>query len=58
VAIKQATYAGVRDDLNPNNEFIELTFDTRFNSGTPPETSPGIGSRTAPARRARCPRAS
>jgi murein DD-endopeptidase MepM/ murein hydrolase activator NlpD len=33
VAITQAVYAGVRDDLNPNNEFVELTLDTRFNSG-------------------------
>ena len=33
VTITQVTYAGVRDDLNPNNEFVELALDTRFNSG-------------------------
>jgi murein DD-endopeptidase MepM/ murein hydrolase activator NlpD len=33
VTITQATHMGVRDDLNPNNEFVELTLDTRFNSG-------------------------
>lgn len=38
VAITQATYAGVRDDLNPNNEFVELTLDTRFNSGNTTRT--------------------
>jgi hypothetical protein len=33
VTITGVTYVGVRDDLNPNNEFVELTLDTRFNSG-------------------------
>jgi len=33
VAIMRVTYMGVRDDLNPNNEFVELTLDPRFNSG-------------------------
>lgn len=33
VTITQATPTGVRDDLNPNNESVELTLDTRFSSG-------------------------
>jgi uncharacterized repeat protein (TIGR01451 family) len=35
VVMTGVNYAGVRDDLNPNNEFVELTLDTRFNSGSP-----------------------
>jgi murein DD-endopeptidase MepM/ murein hydrolase activator NlpD len=33
VTITRLKAAGVRDDLNPNNEFVELTLDTRFNAG-------------------------
>ena len=33
VTLTQVRFMGVRDDLNPNNEFVELTLDTRFNSG-------------------------
>jgi hypothetical protein len=33
VAITRWSVRGVRDDLNPNNEFVELTLDPRFNSG-------------------------
>ena len=38
VPITQVSHAGVRDDLNPNNEFVELTLDTRFNSGSTTRT--------------------
>lgn len=34
VAITRVNIMGPRDDLNPNNEFVELTLDTRFNSGS------------------------
>jgi murein DD-endopeptidase MepM/ murein hydrolase activator NlpD len=33
VAITLVSSMGVRDDLDVNNEFVELTLDTRFNSG-------------------------
>lgn len=33
VAITRWSVMGVRDDLNPNNEFVELTLDPRFASG-------------------------
>lgn len=34
VALTTFQYIGALDDQNPNNEFIELTLDTRFSSGT------------------------
>jgi murein DD-endopeptidase MepM/ murein hydrolase activator NlpD len=34
VTITQASYMGVRDDLDVNNEFVELTLDTRFSGVT------------------------
>src|SRR5262249_10221197 len=30
LAITKVVYEGVRDDVNPNNEFVEITLDARF----------------------------